>query len=314
VPKRSESRDAQRMREEAADWALRAGALRAAEKAAFEAWLARDPAHAELYAKAERALAESRSLLIAEPGLAAPPRRRRGGAILVGLFAAAMIGAAILSDLPMRLAADAIAGRGELPRIVLPDGSVLHLNAASAAAFDFSARKRVVRLLRGEGYFEVAPDRERPFEVEAAGGRATAMGTAFDVRLTASGAEVAVAESEVAVDAAGGRATRVRLVAGQRVGYSQDGRIGAPATVDPGNVGAWRQRKLVFDDATVAEVANEIGRHLNGRIVIVGGGLAQRRISGVFDISDPLPALDVLERSLGIRSIRVGGLVILLRS
>src|SRR5262245_20931531 len=135
VASRPKARAVKRMREQAADWALRAdaGALGAAERRAFEAWLARDPAHAKLYARAEAALRQSRSLLLAEPGLAATParRKRRGTTIAVAVIGAAAALAFAL-DLPMRLRADAIAASGELPVIALPDGSTLQLNAVSA--------------------------------------------------------------------------------------------------------------------------------------------------------------------------------------
>uniref|UniRef100_UPI001C3F19F1 FecR family protein n=1 Tax=Methylogaea oryzae TaxID=1295382 RepID=UPI001C3F19F1 len=68
---------------------------------------------------------------------------------------------------------------------------------------DLGRSERRLRLLQGEGYFQVAPDPARPFRVGTAHGTVTALGTAFDVRIGDASTQVAVTEHSVAVDAAG---------------------------------------------------------------------------------------------------------------
>ena len=92
---------------------------------------------------------------------------------------------------------------GGFSRIVTEDGSVVDLNTNSEIQVRLSGTKREVRLLRGEGRFQVAHDSARPFTVSAAGAAVRAVGTAFSVRLRESSqVDVLVSEGKVAIAAA----------------------------------------------------------------------------------------------------------------
>src|SRR5579862_35266 len=54
---------------------------------------------------------------------------------------------------------------GEHSAIALADGSTLELNSDSRARVDFTEKSRIVHLDRGEAFFTVAHDVERPFWV-----------------------------------------------------------------------------------------------------------------------------------------------------
>ena len=57
---------------------------------------------------------------------------------------------------------------GERRTVKLPDGSSVELNTASELAVRYTASARAIRLTRGEAYFTVASDPQRPFSVHAA--------------------------------------------------------------------------------------------------------------------------------------------------
>lgn len=73
--------------------------------------------------------------------------------------------------------------RGEVFTLILPDGSKIWLNAASSIryplAFTTSKQRRVV--LRGEAYFEVAKDKQRPFIVQTDDQQTEVLGTHFNM-------------------------------------------------------------------------------------------------------------------------------------
>lgn len=80
-------------------------------------------------------------------------------------------------------------GRGNQYQVILPDGSIVRLNAASSLRFpaNFTGSERVVELT-GEAWFEVAKDKSRPFKVQLSPvpGRSTTpaievLGTHFNV-------------------------------------------------------------------------------------------------------------------------------------
>ncbi len=84
----------------------------------------------------------------------------------------------------------------------LSDGSTVWLHGGSALAYDtrFAAGERRVKL-RGEGFFEVARDAERPFIVEVEGLKISVHGTKFNVRTAADRTvSVSLVEGSVSLD------------------------------------------------------------------------------------------------------------------
>jgi transmembrane sensor len=214
-------------------------------------------------------------------------------------------------DLPMRLQADAYTATGETRTVALDDGSSVILNTASAIAVDYSRSVRRVRLLRGEAVFTVAKDASRPFLVDADGGEARALGTAFAVRRNDGGATVTVIESRVGVSYPRGISPGVELSPGEAVRYSTAG-LGRVRAVDADTETAWRRGKLIFVDRPLGSVVAELNRYHSGRIQITDDSIGGHLVSGVFDTGDSVRALDAIESSLGLHSTRVTNYLILL--
>jgi transmembrane sensor len=86
--------------------------------------------------------------------------------IRAGLTTAAA--AAIGIGLWSRLSRERLSTRiGELGYAELPDGSMALLNTDTEIELAFTRRSRLVKLLRGESLFDVAPDKQRTFIAEA---------------------------------------------------------------------------------------------------------------------------------------------------
>ena len=74
-------------------------------------------------------------------------------------------------------------GAGKDYRIILPDGSRIHLNSKTEIVFDFAknGRERIVEV-KGEALFDVAHDQSRPFIVKCGDMTATVLGTIFNIK------------------------------------------------------------------------------------------------------------------------------------
>lgn len=90
---------------------------------------------------------------------------------------------------------------GQKSRITLPDGSIAHLNAESELVYDrnFTGDQRKLYLKKGEAYFEVSKNKEKPFVVIANNISVTALGTEFNVNAFDEGLKVALVEGSVMV-------------------------------------------------------------------------------------------------------------------
>lgn len=199
--------------------------------------------------------------------------------------------------------ADHATGVAETREIRLEDGSVAWLGADSAISIAYDGGARQVTLLSGEAYFEVEPDAARPFRVLADGVETTVLGTAFDVRADPDAVSVAVNRGRVAVAAAGGDAG-APLEAGDWVRVAPSGRT-EHGRAEPDMAGGWRSGLLAVQDRPVAEVAGILARYQGGRILVAGGDLAGRRVTGIYDLNAPLDALQAMAESHGAQVRRI---------
>ncbi|MFJ4067943.1 FecR family protein [Pseudomonas sp. NPDC089996] len=300
--------------EAALQWLMRINEQPAvASSAPFKRWLLADPRHREAYAEAQLLwqLSEAPAARLAEEehadlqrylqAMAKPSDKgawRRAGMALAAaclVLAVGMAGGFRPSDWLLNLQADFSSGAA-LRQVTLADHSQVTLDASSAIAVEFQHGERRVRLLHGAAYFQVTHTGQ-PFVVEAAGGEVRVLGTQFEVRDQGQGAQVVVRSGRVAVDPVPGQAGQV-LTANQQLAYA-DGQAGELSSVDSDSRLAWRQGWLNYYQVPLAQVVADLGRYYPGRIVLLDGELAQRKVSGSFPADEPLLALDSLGKVLG---------------
>lgn len=281
--------------EEAARWfTLHCdGALKSAEKGAFETWRCADPRHAEAYASVSRTF----DAIKAMPHLAAlapapPARRLHRFALPVALAAAALFAVALL---PLLLRSPTEAHRTEiaqLENLTLSDGTVVTIGAASEIDVRFTAGERRVRLTRGEAFFEVTHDPARPFFVEAGDTVVRVVGTKFGVNRSLDQVRVSVAEGVVEVREPPPGLLRQRpepiiIRAGERAEVregaspaSNPAPSGMPVpAVEPG---AWRTGRIVYDDVRLADLVADLNRYYPAGVIIADPALADLRLAAAF--------------------------------
>lgn len=269
------------------DWRRRLDAAPddAALRARHARWLAENPAHAEAQARLE--MVWRLTGILPAANVVPFPRRNHSRLAAAVLAVAACLLLALMPRLWPGLGADHHTATGEIRHLALADGSFIHLDGSSAVDVALNDGNRAVTLRQGQAFFEVARDPGRPFTVTAGAVRVTVVGTAFDVRRDEGGVSVSVRSGAVRV-AAGG--TELLLAPGDRLAIANGGDWKRDR-VDPALVASWRDGRLVAEGATIDEVVEELRRHHSGIIVLNDGDLAQRRVFGIYDLSDPLAAL-----------------------
>lgn len=308
---------------QATDWMMRLSAAPAdrALHDAAEAWRTSDPAHAVAWRQAERAwravaFATPAEATADEPGmlhvplLAHPTRRRASRWAMAALSLLAVLVLSLYApSLIMNFAADHVTAIAEHRSIGLQDGSVVELGAASALDVEFGETRRLVTLLAGEAFFDVKSGDARPFTVQAGDVSVVVTGTAFNVRLDEEAVAVAVEHGSVEVTlsrhAPGTKIPVLRpLRAGDQLVVRSDGSVEQTA-VPVAEMGSWRRHRMFVDGATVSEVIAELRRYDSGWIVVTDGNLLRQRVTGLYDLRDPVEALRVLVGPFGtqVRSI-----------
>lgn len=282
----------------AARWALR-HPLAPAEREELEAWLAQDRRHAGALLRAQAALsAIDRALAPVHdeephaPRVARPTRRwmlaGAGGAI-----AATVAGIAGWSQL---IGTRVTTARGEIRRLPLADGSVATIDTSSALRVVLADDSRRIALDKGQAFFQVAKDRKRPFIVDAGIAQARALGTAFSVRRTEDGVQVAVTEGIVGVWAGNDSGAMTILQAGQyatfRRGEPAPVTGTAPAAIDRSL--AWRSGEIALENETLANAVAQFNRYNRQQLILADPDLAGERLVGLFRIDNPAAFAETL--------------------
>jgi transmembrane sensor len=273
-------------------------------RARFEAWRGADPAHAAAWSDTSDIyglMAHTAPVHAARWQGAAPmtharrvaPERRRSSVrhrVAAG-FAVATLAACLafffVPGLVTRFQADHMTSTAEVQSLGLDDGSIVRLGPDSAIDVAYKAGERRVRLLKGEAFFEVKPDPQRPFRVVTRDVETVVLGTSFNVRVMSDGAEVSVRSGLVGVEA---KASRERLQPGNwvQVGWNGNAQRGA---IPADEVAPWLHGQIVARDRPLTDVVDELRRYYPGVILVAGSGLGSRRVTGVYNLADPASAL-----------------------
>lgn len=156
--------------------------------------------------------------------------------------------------------------RGKVSRVVLPDGSVVWLNADSHLSFPerFYGASREVSL-SGEAYFEVRHDQRHPFIVTTESMTTTVHGTVFDVcAYSSKDARVTLLEGSVAVRNTSGDEQFIRP--GQMAKVAADGNLSCQE-VDTYPISQWKEGFFYFADTRMIDIMRELGRWYNVNVV-----------------------------------------------
>lgn len=245
-------------------------------------WCARSPRHGRIWAE----VAEIHGLtgqVFAPPARQTITRRR---AILAGIGGAAAIGAgfAVLPGTLLAARADHMTEVAEIDRIVLPDSSRITLGPKSAFTLEFVEGARGLRLLSGMVHCELVSNPARPFRLRVRDVEITTAGGALNLSLDAGIVALALEHGTAAI---GG----LHMGEGTRIDLSPDAQVLGPPRPAAAQGASWRDGLIVADAEPVAVLIAQIARWMPGQVVIAGGGLADQRVSGVFDLSDPAAAL-----------------------
>jgi transmembrane sensor len=318
--------------EQAAEWIARLDSQDCtdAEREAFERWRTADPVHAVAYRHAEDMWHESSviirdSLALSEAARRAllnPPERSAARRWWLPAAAfAAMAAIALVAFVYWPLTpAEAPTGThyatvtGERRSVTLEDGSLLTLDTQTVLVERYSPHKRRVDLQQGQAQFEVQGNPNRPFIVHAQGGTVTAVGTRFQVRVTATGATVTLLKGEVhvATQSANEPKRTVSLLAGQSLHFDADGTLGDVQAANLKATEGWLEGKLYVDNWRLQNFVAELNRYSDTQFRIDDPALRKMRISGVFQTRNRDNLERLLAQGWGIQSRKVAPNQILL--
>jgi transmembrane sensor len=228
---------------------------------------------------------------------------------------------------------------GGTQSVPMSDGSNVTLNTNTRIQVALTDKERHVQLERGEAFFEVAKDPNRPFIVSAGSKRVIAVGTKFSVEREVDKVRVVVSEGTVRIEdatasrgansarssgAGANKAGTAVLPEGESRAAGGEGLAGEGVMLSAGSVAraqgdsvlvqdkplpevieeylSWRSGYLIFHDVPLAAAVAQFNRYNTRKIQIDDSAVASIKVSGKFRSTNFEAFVRLLEDGFAIRA------------
>lgn len=214
------------------------------------------------------------------------PRRRRLSSVW-WMAAAVMIAAGIWALYPKKVEKKLVVyvPREQQNKIVLPDSSIVWLNADSKLQYNDGPQSREVTL-SGEAFFDVKKA-ARPFVVKAGGSTTTVLGTRFNIKAY-SGEPTAITVASGKIRVEDERKHITILTANKQITLKETTDSTAERTVNATVYHAWIQGGFEVNNETFESVANMLSRKYNVAFHFENDALKKCTFIASFDEHTPM--------------------------
>jgi ferric-dicitrate binding protein FerR (iron transport regulator) len=177
---------------------------------------------------------------------------------------------------------------GSQMKIILPDGSVALLNSGSIlkCPLTFGKKERNV-FLEGEGYFEVAKDTSKAFQVHVNELKVRVTGTKFNIRSYQEDQLVEVNLIEGGVDVMTSDKS-IRLKTDEKAVYSNISKRLTRLPSESYKAALWTTGKLSFVNTSFVYILKDIEKKYNVKIHIESKRVRRESFSGIINLNMPL--------------------------
>ncbi|WP_207424819.1 FecR family protein [Desertivirga brevis] len=204
-------------------------------------------------------------------------------------------------------------GAGEHKRVTLPDGSWLALAEGTVIQYDSLGfnNKRELIFVKGEAFFRVIHNHEKPFLIKTDEATIQDLGTDFFVTKNKESVKVMVSSGTVALKALATGESRI-ISAGHSGLYSSNDK----SLTEKPDTGAHEvqrlNKQLTFVNADLMEIVNKLKSVYGKNIVIKDRSLMHRKLTAPLSYQTVDSALSVIAASLQVKVARSGsGFVIM---
>lgn len=200
-------------------------------------------------------------------------------------------------------------GVGARDSLTLADGTRVIIGPLSSVTVpaDYAAVSRSVEV-KGDAWFDVVHDAQKPFTVHAGGATIVDVGTKFTVRSDdPAGVSVSVSEGSVSLRQVNTPVEQgVILKAGDNGVLRDGGQVIARRGAATDDDIAWLKGRLVFREAPVSEIVSSMRKWYGIELKVPDQTLASRHITASFAGESPERVLEVIRLALGAEIERHG--------
>lgn len=174
------------------------------------------------------------------------------------------------------------AAQGTKLTFILEDGSKIFLNAGSELEFPKTFEEGVRKVkLKGEAFFEITEDTNRPFIVNTGQLEVKVLGTSFNVKDSEKG-ELSIALVSGKVEINDEKGNQLMLDPKEMMVFNAEGEF-FKTGFDPLEITGWKDKKLVFSSDSIDEIENKIENWYGVQLDVKGTFPDNWAYSGVYN-------------------------------
>lgn len=191
----------------------------------------------------------------------------------------------------------------------LADGSEITLNKQSTLHYPtaFKGKTRSVAL-KGEAFFNITPDKSKPFIISVNDIRVTVVGTSFNIREDSNYVEVLVETGTVIVSR---DSQKITLQAGEKINMPFTGAIAAKEKVSDKLHNYYRTKEFVCDDTPLWKLVQVLNEAYKTNIVFGKEELKDLRMNTSFYNESLDQVLEVIRLTFNLTVRKENGKIIL---
>lgn len=199
----------------------------------------------------------------------------------------------------------ALASDNKVVQDVLPDSSSVTLNKNSSIEFKYNPREKTRKVkLKGEGFFDVKHDEEKPFEIETDEALVRDIGTSFNIRSYPDKDTIEVAVQTGVVQFYTLKDPGMMINAGETGIYSKRGKFFAKLAKADTNVLAYKTRVFSFHATDLRSVVEQINEVYDSKIRLANEDIARCQLTVTFRNDELDNMIEVITETLGLTAER----------
>ncbi len=186
-----------------------------------------------------------------------------------------------------------------IQNLKLADGSKIMIRDGSISyPITFDGDKRNIKMNGGKAFFDIAPNKAQPFEIDAENTTITVVGTEFEITSNTAYTQVLVREGKVKFNTPRGT---VFLTAGMGAKYNRKTEVLEKMTAASNNTFGYVTGELKFENQTLKEVINDLNQYYQGHhIELENKALENCRITSSFNRDKLETVLNVISLTLNL--------------
>jgi transmembrane sensor len=192
----------------------------------------------------------------------------------------------------------------------LADGSVIYIAHNSSFSFpgEFLSGSRNVEL-KGEAFFDIAPDPGKPFIIETDEALIQVLGTAFNVKTqNGAGFELFVDRGAVKVTLKADPITSAMVVAGEKISAIRNSLV--KSGYIPNEATSWYKRRMHFKDETLQNIILVLNRNFNTTFALADLETGKHKLTVTFDNETAETMTELICVTLNLKSQTINGTIV----